>query len=40
MALHMVERLYGLTLAQKIADGIEHEWHKDANRDPFAKFAG
>jgi transcriptional regulator GlxA family with amidase domain len=39
MALHMVERLYGADLAQRIADGIEHEWHKDASRDPFAKFA-
>jgi transcriptional regulator GlxA family with amidase domain len=39
MALHMVDRLYGDELAQRIADGIEHEWHRDAHADPFARFA-
>jgi putative intracellular protease/amidase len=39
MALHMVARLYGDDIAQRVADGIEHEWQKDAGRDPFAKFA-
>jgi transcriptional regulator GlxA family with amidase domain len=39
MALHMVARLYGEDIAQRVADGIEHEWQKDAGRDPFAKFA-
>jgi transcriptional regulator GlxA family with amidase domain len=39
MALHMVARLYGDETAQRVADGIEHEWQKDAGRDPFAKFA-
>jgi transcriptional regulator GlxA family with amidase domain len=39
MALHMVDRLYGADLAQKIADGIEHEWQKDPAHDPFARFA-
>ncbi|MFO0948338.1 MAG: DJ-1/PfpI family protein [Planctomycetota bacterium] len=39
MALHVVKRLYGEELAQRIADLTEYEWHRDANRDPFAKFA-
>lgn len=39
MALAVVARLYGEETAQRIADGIEHTWHRDANTDPFAKFA-
>ncbi len=39
MALHVIARLYGEELAQKIADGTEYQWHRDANVDPFAKFA-
>jgi transcriptional regulator GlxA family with amidase domain len=39
MALHVIARLYGEELAQRIADGTEYQWHRDANVDPFAKFA-
>jgi transcriptional regulator GlxA family with amidase domain len=39
MALHVVARLFGDELAGKIADGTEYQWHKDADKDPFAKFA-
>jgi transcriptional regulator GlxA family with amidase domain len=39
MALHVIARLYGEPLAQKLADGTEYQWHRDANKDPFAKFA-
>jgi putative intracellular protease/amidase len=39
MALHVIARLYGDAVAQKLADGTEYQWHRDANNDPFAKFA-
>jgi transcriptional regulator GlxA family with amidase domain len=39
MALHVIARLYGEQVAQKLADGTEYQWHRDANQDPFAKFA-
>jgi transcriptional regulator GlxA family with amidase domain len=39
MALHVIARLYGESLALKLADGTEYQWHRDANVDPFAKFA-
>lgn len=39
MALAVVARLYGEETAQRIADGIEHTWHRDADNDPFARFA-
>jgi transcriptional regulator GlxA family with amidase domain len=39
MALHVVARLYGEQVAQKLADGTEYQWHRDPNQDPFAKFA-
>lgn len=39
MALHVVARLFGEELAGKVADGTEYQWHKDADNDPFAKFA-
>lgn len=39
MSLHVVERLYGKSVAQAIADGTEYEWHSDATWDPFARFA-
>lgn len=37
MSLHVVERLFGEKKAQGIADQIEHEWHRDSTRDPFAE---
>jgi putative intracellular protease/amidase len=40
MALAVMADLFGMDMADKIAMGCEYEWHKDANRDPFAKSAG
>jgi len=39
MALAVIARLYGAAAAEKIANGTEYQWHRDANVDPFAKFA-
>ena len=39
MALHVIARLYGEELAEKLAQATEYQWHRDANSDPFAKFA-
>ena len=38
MSLAVVERLYGKPVAEAIANGTEHEWHRDSSWDPFAKF--
>lgn len=40
MALAVMADLFGLEMAEKLALGCEYEWHKDADRDPFAKRAG
>lgn len=40
MALAVMADLYGMEMADRLALGCEYEWHKDANRDPFAKLAG
>jgi transcriptional regulator GlxA family with amidase domain len=40
MALAVMADLFGMASAEKIAVSTEYEWHKDANRDPFAKLAG
>ena len=40
MALALVGDLGGDALATAIADGIEHEWHRDASWDPFAAKNG
>jgi transcriptional regulator GlxA family with amidase domain len=40
MALAVMADLFGMEMADKLALGCEYEWHKDANRDPFAKLAG
>ena len=40
MALAVMADLFGMEMAEKLALGCEYEWHKDANRDPFAKLAG
>lgn len=40
MALAVMADLFGMELAERLALGCEYEWHKDANRDPFAKLAG
>lgn len=39
MALAVIARLYGEKAAEQIANGTEYQWHRDANVDPFAKFA-
>ena len=36
MALAVVARLYGQKIAEQIADGTEYQWHRDADKDPFA----
>lgn len=40
MALAVMADLFGMEMADRLALGCEYEWHKDANRDPFAKLAG
>ncbi len=37
MSLHVIGRLYGMRRAERLATSIEYEWHRDADRDPFAK---
>ncbi len=39
MALAIIARLYGQETAEGIANGTEYQWHRDADVDPFAKFA-
>jgi len=38
MALAVIARLYGLERAQQIAVFTEYEWHREADRDPFAQY--
>ena len=40
MALAVMADLFGMAMAERLALGCEYEWHKDADRDPFAKLAG
>lgn len=40
MALAVMADLYGDDTATKLAISCEYEWHKDPDRDPFAKLAG
>jgi transcriptional regulator GlxA family with amidase domain len=40
MALAVLADLFGMPRAEEVAMSCEYEWHKDANRDPFAKSAG
>jgi len=40
MSLAVMARLFGDEAAIEIAEGIEYDWHRDANWDPFAKLAG
>jgi transcriptional regulator GlxA family with amidase domain len=37
MTLYVVERLYGASTADRLADEIEYERHRDAAWDPFAE---
>ena len=36
MALAVIARLYGQKTADQIADATEYQWHRDADKDPFA----
>lgn len=40
MALAVLADLYGIGVADQMAESCEYTWHKDASRDPFAKLAG
>jgi transcriptional regulator GlxA family with amidase domain len=40
MALAVIADLFGMDVAEQTAKSTEYIWHKDANRDPFAKSAG
>src|SRR5437588_1186756 len=40
MALALVGHLEGDELADAIADGVEHDWHRESNWDPFAAKNG
>jgi transcriptional regulator GlxA family with amidase domain len=39
MALHVIARLYGEPTAEQVANGTEYQWHRDADDDPFVRFA-
>ena len=38
MALAMIAKLWGQSVAQQIADVTEYEWQTDPTRDPFTRF--
>jgi transcriptional regulator GlxA family with amidase domain len=38
MALAVIAKLYGEQRAERIAIETEYTWHRDADRDPFAKY--
>src|SRR4029434_7848126 len=40
MSLAVIARLVGPDIANKVAEGTEYDWHRDASWDPFAKAAG
>jgi transcriptional regulator GlxA family with amidase domain len=40
MTLALIARLHGDQLAAELADGVELEWHRDPNWDPFAAKNG
>jgi transcriptional regulator GlxA family with amidase domain len=40
MALALIARLHGVSLAESVADRIELEWHRDPAWDPFAIKSG
>jgi transcriptional regulator GlxA family with amidase domain len=40
MALAIIAQVCGVKMAEKAAVGMEYEWHRDANWDPFAKVWG
>lgn len=40
MSLHVAGRLFGLEVAEALANESEYEWHRDTTWDPFAKLHG
>jgi transcriptional regulator GlxA family with amidase domain len=40
MALALIAHLSGPDLASRVADGVEYDWHRDPNWDPFAAKNG
>ncbi len=40
MALAMISNIVGEEIAERVADGTEYDWHRDAGWDPFAEKAG
>ena len=40
MALAMISKILGEQIAERVADGTEYDWHRDAAWDPFAAKAG
>lgn len=36
MTLHVVERLYGKQKAERLANAMEYQWHRDPTKDHFA----
>ncbi|MEZ5549309.1 MAG: DJ-1/PfpI family protein [Pseudomonadales bacterium] len=40
MSLALIARLLGEAAAEEVARYTEYEWHRDADRDPFARRAG
>lgn len=40
MALAMIAKIVGEEIADRVADGTEYDWHRDADWDPFAEKAG
>jgi len=38
MALAVIARLFGPARAEQVAIGTEYNWHRDADRDPFAQY--
>ncbi|WP_170266854.1 DJ-1/PfpI family protein [Brevifollis gellanilyticus] len=40
MTLHVVSSLFGQRTAERMADEIEHDWHRDPSWDPFAAKHG
>lgn len=40
MSLHVIQRLYGMEAAERLAANTEYEWHRDPSWDPFAELHG
>ena len=40
MSLAVIAKLLNPEIANRVAQGTEYDWHRDASWDPFAKAAG